>query len=169
MHFYPLKYNFILKSVFFLQGKYNFLQKKALNLLTSAFSRLHCGRKRQEQSFYPPKHGFNAFFSRLNTTLYKKVFFFSSVNTKNNLILTTFMNKHIIYSQIGTSNFTSRVFDLIDEHLLSGTNEVKLDTFKMMENLVFELQMQSPEIYSNKLSVNNDTKTISTSGHLGVK
>lgn len=79
------------------------------------------------------------------------------------------MNKHIIYSQIGTSNFTSRVFDLIDEHLLSGTNEVKLDTFKMMENLVFELQMQSPEIYSNKLSVNNDTKTISTSGHLGVK
>jgi hypothetical protein len=97
------------------------------------------------------------------------VFFFSSVNTKNNLILTTFMNKHIIYSQIGTSNFTSRVFDLIEEHLLSGTNEVKLDTFKMMENLVFELQMQSPEIYSNKLSVNNDTKTISTSGQYGVK
>ena len=169
MHFYPLKYNFILKSVFFLQGKYNFLQKKALNLLTNAFSRLHCGRKRQEQSFYPQKHGFNAFFSRLNTTLYKKVFFFSSVNTKNNLILTTFMNKHIIYSQIGTSNFTSRVFDLIDEHLLSGTNEVKLDTFKMMENLVFELQMQSPEIYKNKLSVNTDTNTSSTKQQESVK
>ena len=79
------------------------------------------------------------------------------------------MNKHIIYSEIGTRNFTYKVFNLIEEHLLSGTNEVKIDTFKMMENLVFELQMQSPEIYSNKLSVNNDTKTISTSGELGVK
>jgi hypothetical protein len=79
------------------------------------------------------------------------------------------MNKHTIYSQIGTKNFTTKVFDLIDEHLLSGTDEVRHSTFKMMENLVFELQMKSPEIYGNEYCVNNDTKTSSTSGELGVK
>jgi hypothetical protein len=79
------------------------------------------------------------------------------------------VQKRIIYSQIGTKNFSTKVFDLIDEHLLSGTDEVRHSTFKMMENLVFELQMTNPEIYNSQYSVNNDTKTSSTSGEYSVK
>ena len=72
------------------------------------------------------------------------------------------MNKHCIYSKIGTENFTHRIFELLDEHLLSGTDNVNNLTLKMMENLVFELRMTLPEINKTNYRVNIDTNTSST-------
>ena len=77
---------------------------------------------------------------------------------ESHVLFSTTMNKHSIYSTIGSKNFTHRIFDLIDEHLLSGSNEVKMDTYKMMENLVFEFKMLNPDLFPTETCDKNDTQ-----------
>jgi hypothetical protein len=42
--------------------------------------------------------------------------------------------------------------------LLSGSNEVKMDTYKMMENLVFEFKMLNPDLFPPETCDKNDTE-----------
>jgi len=67
------------------------------------------------------------------------------------------MKKHNIYSTIGSKNFTHRIFELLDEHLLSGCAETRMETFKMMENLIYELKITEPETFGAIECVKNDT------------